>query len=141
MKVGLKLGLALLSGLTSLAGGNKSVVLIWDKSPDDISLPDNASNAVAVVGYSVYWGTTSGIPSRYLNVGAALNTNFTRWPGCAECLTNCCALVTNLDYLLYFFTVTASTTNGYESVPSREIALQITPQSPSLQTVNVNTNQ
>ena len=74
------------------------VTLAWDRSPDS-----------SVTGYRVYYGGVSGNYTNSLAVGNATTATI---PGLASGVT-------------YFFAVSASATNGLESILSNEIAYTV----------------
>ena len=74
------------------------MTLAWDRSPDS-----------SVTGYRVYYGGVSGNYTNSLAVGNATTATI---PGLASGVT-------------YFFAVSASATNGLESILSNEIAYTV----------------
>ena len=93
LSAALLLLLSLVFGTSVLAGS--SVILAWDPSPD-----------TNVVGYALYYGTSSGNYSARLDVQSQLATS----------ISNLVAGTT------YYFVVTAYTAEQLESLPSDEVA-------------------
>jgi hypothetical protein len=85
----------LLAGLPAVAQTAQSVALLWDANPDP-----------GIVGYRVYYGTSSGNYSQTNDVG---NVTGTTVSGLAAGQT-------------YYFVVTDYNTAGLESLPSDEVA-------------------
>lgn len=89
----------LMVGSLSVAEASRSVTLAWDPSPSSF-----------VVGYQVYYGTSSATLSQSLDVGNSLT-----------------ATISNLaDGQTYFFVVTDYTSNGLQSFPSNMVVLNST---------------
>jgi len=86
--------------LCSITRGQQVVTLGW-----------NAETNPAIAGYDVYYGTASGVYSSIIDVG-----------------TNTTATLINLQLgTNYYFIVTCYDTNGVESTPSDQLALNLPP--------------